>query len=215
MSNDPTRGPYYRQENPAFRTALVYAIESVPPYRVRVQFPERDNVISYWLPVQVPKIMNDKFFWQPDINEQVCVLMDENDENGIVLGSVPSQADQAPAGLTPAQFYIGFEDGTILQYNRTTHQLTVSLGTGGQAVLSTDAGGSITLDPSGNIEFKAAGSITFAQGGESVADSLVLVSKFLAAFNAHTHGAVPDAGPPPTVPLIAMDVSSSLVKVSD
>ena len=92
---DSVRGPYTEQFHPPYRTGIVAQIESVPPYRVRVQFPDQANVLSFWLPVQVMKTMNDKDFWQPDIGEQVSVVMDEWDENGIVTGGVPSTVDSA------------------------------------------------------------------------------------------------------------------------
>ena len=161
---DSVRGPYTEQFHPPYRTGIVAEIESVPPYRVRVQFPDQANVLSWWLPIQVPKTQNDKFFWQPDIGEQVSVLMDEWDENGIVTGGVPSTVDAAPAGLTPADYLIQFEDGTTLHYNRTSHQLTVTMGSGGQ--LSITNNGMAT-------------------------DALALVSKLVTAFNTHTHGRGP------------------------
>lgn len=143
---DSARGPYTEQFHPPYRTGIVAQIESVPPYRVRVQFPDQANVLSWWLPVQVPKTQNDKFFWQPDIGEQVSVVMDEWDENGIVTGSVPSQVDSAPSGLTPSDFYIQFADGTILQYNRATSALKVSICPAGTAMIQTaDSLSSVTL----------------------------------------------------------------------
>ena len=134
---DSVRGPYTEQFHPPYRTGIVAQIESVPPYRVRVQFPDQANVLSWWLPVQVMKTMNDKDFWQPDLGEQVSVVMDEWDENGIVTGSVPSQVDSAPSGLTPSDFYIQFADGTIIQYNRVTSTLKVSICPAGTATIQT------------------------------------------------------------------------------
>lgn len=203
---------YTTQHNPPYRTAIVYALESVPPYRVRVQFPDRDNMISWWLPVVVPKIHTDKFFWQPDIGELVKVTMDEFDENGTVDGSIPSQVDAAPSGLTPADFLVEFQDGTTFHYNRNTHQMTLALGAGAMMTLSQPTGGKIELDSSGNVEIQAAASITFTQGSASASDSMALVSKLVAAFNAHTH---PADGEPPSTLWTPATVSSSLIKASN
>lgn len=213
---DQARGSFFRQEHSAYRTALVYALEIVPPYRVRVRFPERDNVISWWLPVLVPKVQNDKFFWQPDIGEQVAVLMDVNDEDGLVLGSVASNVDQAPSGLGPNNCYIGFQDGTVIQYNRQTHQLQITLGAGGMVQITTASGGSLELDPAGNVEVQAVTSISLTQGMAPALDALALVSKLVDAFNLHTHGD-PQGGNTgtPTVPWIPSDVASTLVKASN
>lgn len=205
---DSAKGPYTEQHNPPFRTGIVHSLEGVAPYRVRVQFPDRDNIISWWLPVLVPKIQDDKFFWQPDLGEQVCVVMDEHDENGAVIGSVPSQADFAPSGLGPNIFYIGFKDGTSIQYNRTTHALTITLAAAASLTMTQPAGGKIELDSSGNLILQAATTITLAGAGGALTDALPLVSLLVAAFNSHTHGTIP--GAPVTVPWTPSTVASPL-----
>lgn len=207
---DSAKGPYTEQHNPPFRTGIVCELESVAPYRVRVQFPDRDNMISWWLPVLVPKIQDDKFFWQPDLGEQVCVIMDAHDEDGAVIGSVPSMADFAPSGFGPNIFYIGFADGTSFEYNRTTHAMSITLCDGGTITMTQPAGGKIALDASGNLTLQAASSITLSGANGSLTDALPLVSLLVAAFNAHTHGTVP--GPPPTVPWTSATVASPLFK---
>lgn len=207
---DSAKGPYTQQYNPPFRTGLVCELESAPPYRVKVQFPDRDNIISQFLPVIVPKIQSDKFFWQPDIGEQVAVIFDQWDEDGYVVGSVPSMVDHAPDGLGPDVFYIGFEDGTSLQYNRQTHALTVTLAADASITMTQPAGGKIELDASGNLTLQAASSITLSGASGSLTDALPLVSLLVAAFNAHTHGTIP--GPTPTVPWTSSTVASPLFK---
>lgn len=204
---DRVAGPYTEQNHPAYRTGIVSAVESVPPYRVRVRFPDRDNIVSWWLPVLVPKVMSDKFFWQPDVDEQVACLMDEWDENGSVVGSVPSQVDAAPAGLTPNDFYIGFKDGTVIHYNRSTHVLSIT----------TSAGASILLDGSGNVTINGAATISLAQGGLAANDALALVSKLVVAFNDHQHPNGTDGSPTgtPITPWTPTTIESTLVKASN
>ncbi len=83
------------------------------------------------------------------------------------------------------------------------------------------------LHPSGaqvQIEANGAVNITVATGqtlninlnGQSVTDALVLVSKFISEFNAHTHSD-PEGGNTgtPNTPLTAADVESTLVKTSN
>lgn len=206
------KGEYATQYNPPFRQGTVFALESTPPYRVRVQFPDRDNVISYWLPINVPKIMQDKFFWQPDIGELVLCIMDEHDENGVVVGAIPNEQDAAPAGLTPDNFYIGFKDGTTISYNRATHVLEVSLAASGSFALTGATGSTVSLDASGDISFNSTSAIRFQLGEGAADDGLALVSKLVAAFNAHSH---PALNAPPTVPWTTDTVSSETVKVTD
>lgn len=210
---DAAKGPYTQQHNPPFRTGLVVELEAVSPYRVKVQFPDRDNVISQFLPVLVPKIQDDKYFWQPDMGEQVAVIFDEFDENGYVAGSMPSMADFAPEGLGPDITYIGFKDGTSFKYNRATHEMTVTLAASASFTLTQPSGGAIGIDPDGNITLQAASSITLSGAGGSLTDALPLVSLLVAAFNLHTHGTVP--GPPPTVLWTSATVASPLFKTDN
>ncbi|HJU29769.1 MAG TPA: phage baseplate assembly protein V, partial [Candidatus Binataceae bacterium] len=66
-----------------FRVGLVNA-QDPAKCAVRVAFPDRDQLQSWWLPVVVLKTQNDKSYWLPDIGEQVVCLMDEHDEDGAV-----------------------------------------------------------------------------------------------------------------------------------
>lgn len=60
--------------------------------QARVKFGD-DKSTSFWLPILQTKTMKDKFYAMPDIGEQVVCLMDENSEDGVVLGSIYSTED--------------------------------------------------------------------------------------------------------------------------
>jgi len=150
ITGDDARGPYSVQYNPAFRVGIVSAQQITPFPAVRVTFPDRDNVESYWLPISLPKVQADKFFWMPDIGEQVLVLMDEHDENGAVVGSLGSTVDTAPSWATANTFGVQFSDGTLLRYDRSAHVLTAVLGTGGTALIQDGSGTSLHLTNDGN-----------------------------------------------------------------
>lgn len=64
--------------------------------QARVQFAD-DDVLSYWLPILQQKTQKDKFYAIPDIGEHVACLMDENSEEGVILGAIYSSADSPPA----------------------------------------------------------------------------------------------------------------------
>jgi len=87
-----------------------------------VVFNEFDQMLSYWLPVVVPKAQNDKAYWLPDIGEQVVCLMDERDEAGVVLGAIYSQVDATPV-QSADKCHLGFKDGTAIEYDRAAHVL--------------------------------------------------------------------------------------------
>ncbi len=140
--------PYYVQHHPVFRTGLVTA-QNVAAGQVRVQFPDRDGVVSYWLPVHGQGSQNDKAWWMPDVGEQVVVLMDEHDEYGSVVASIYSTADTPPGWAGADTRGIQFSDGTIIRYDRAAHVLTVALGAGGSATISTPLGNEVVLGADG------------------------------------------------------------------
>jgi phage baseplate assembly protein V len=172
-----TGRPYAVQYHPVFRTGLVTA-QNIAAGQVRVQFPDRDNVVSYWLPVIVPKTQNDKFFFMPDIGEQVVVLMDEHDEYGAVVGSIPSTVDGPPPGVTTDTFTALFKDGTRIQYDRGAHVLNVALGAGGSATLSTPLGNEVVLGSEGTVllQDQKGASVTLSNDGNVRVNGNLLVS---------------------------------------
>ena len=107
--------------NPTFRVGIVQEQDTARA-RVRVVFPDYDQVVSWWLPVIFWKTQNDKAYWIPDIGEQVVCLMDLRDEAGAVLGAIYSAADATPVNSAD-KFYIGFKDGAHFDYDRASHIL--------------------------------------------------------------------------------------------
>jgi phage baseplate assembly protein V len=123
--------------------------------RVRVRFPDRDHLISYWLQIITPKTLADKTFWMPDVGEQVVCVMDEFDEAGAVLGAVYSTVDQPPV-QSADKFHLTFKDGTVIEYDRAAHALTISLCAGASATVNAPAGielesgaSKVSITPSG------------------------------------------------------------------
>jgi phage baseplate assembly protein V len=111
----------YAALNPTFRVGIVQQQDTARA-KVRVVFPDYDEVISWWLPVMFPKTQNDKAYWIPDIGEQVVCLMDLRDEAGAVLGAIYSEADAPPVNSAD-KFHLAFQDGTSIDYDRVAHVL--------------------------------------------------------------------------------------------
>ena len=105
--------------NPTFRVGIVQAQDTAHA-KVRVVFPDYDEMISWWLPVVYFKTQNDQAYWIPDIGEQVVCLMDLRDEAGAVLGAIYSSADVPPVNSAD-KFYLGFKDGARFEYDRVAH----------------------------------------------------------------------------------------------
>lgn len=109
--------------NPTFRVGIVQAQDTANA-KVRVVFPDYDEMISWWLPVIFAKTQDDKFYWIPDIGEQVVCLMDLRDEAGAVLGAIYSAADVPPVNSAD-KFHIAFKDGANFDYDRVAHLLNL------------------------------------------------------------------------------------------
>ncbi len=146
---------------------------------VRVVFAEFDQMLSYWLPVVVPKTQNDKAYWMPDLGEQVVCLMDERDEAGVVLGALYSQVDATPV-QSADKFHLGFKDGAVFEYDRAAHVMTITLPSGAalnvtvnSATLTIDAGGSVVLNSKAGavVNMDASGDVilTPASGAKVIA----------------------------------------------
>ena len=91
--------------------------------QARVQFAD-DDVLSYWLPILQQKTQKDKFYAIPDIGEHVACLMDENSEEGVILGAIYSALDDTPVS-SKTQLMIKFEDESYINFNKETGILTL------------------------------------------------------------------------------------------
>lgn len=92
--------------------------------QVRVHFGDDDST-SFWLPVLQTKTLKDKFYAMPDVGEQVACLMDENSEDGVILGSIYSSADLPPVG-SENEISMNLENGSFINSNKETQTLTIS-----------------------------------------------------------------------------------------
>jgi phage baseplate assembly protein V len=162
------------QPHDPYARGIVYAIGTEEWLGfVRVKFPDRGNLISWWLNVGVRKTQNDKDWWIPDVGEMVTCLMDRDYENGTVLCSMYSSADVPPEGATVNQRIIEFSDGAVIKYDRSAHALTANLPAGATAAISAPGGltaNQVQIDSSGNITTPG----KISAGGDVVAGSISL-----------------------------------------
>jgi phage baseplate assembly protein V len=136
--------------------------------RVRVELPDCDGMITYWLPVVVPKSQKDKFYWIPDIGEQViCAFLDNGLEQGFIIGAIYSETDIVPV-KNKSKNYIKFSDGTVIEYDRVEHKLYVEC--------------------IGTVHIKSAGSITIQ------APTLNIIGNLEVQGNIHATGSIIDEG---------------------
>jgi phage baseplate assembly protein V len=163
----------------AFRVGIVKS-QDAQNAKVRVTFPDRNQMTSWWLPVVTPKAQDDKAYWIPDVGEQVVCLMDEHDEDGAVLGSIYSSADTAPVS-SAEKWHLRMKDGATFEYDRSSHNLAVSIPNGGTVSISAN-GATIQIDATGNINLTSAADIRLVTNSHN--DS---VNGMINVFNAHTH----------------------------
>jgi phage baseplate assembly protein V len=90
---------------------------------VRVELDE-DGITTHWLPVVVAGTKADKYFSMPAVNEQVVCLMDENCEEGVVIGALYSSVD-TPTGFGEGKAGVVFEDGSKVVYDKDSKTLTI------------------------------------------------------------------------------------------
>ncbi|MEC2131630.1 phage baseplate assembly protein V [Brevibacillus centrosporus] len=92
---------------------------------VRVVFPDRDDSVSYELPVIVAHTLKTKHFSLPDVGENViCLFQGNGAQDGYCLGAIYSDVD-----LPPVQDKnlcgVWFEDGSHVYYDREKKKLHV------------------------------------------------------------------------------------------
>lgn len=101
-------------------------VSQIDPINVqaRVSF-EDDESTSYWLPILQTKTLKDKFYAMPDIGEQVACIMDENSEDGVILGAIYSTED-VPAITSEKQISLNLENNSLINIDKETNSLNIT-----------------------------------------------------------------------------------------
>jgi phage baseplate assembly protein V len=180
-----------------FRVGIVQE-QDVVNAKVRVVFPDYDQMLSWWLFIAVPKTQNDKAYWIPDIGEQVLCFMDEHDEDGAVLGAIYSQVDTTPV-QSADKWHITMQDGAVFEYDRSSSQFLMSLPLGGSVTITANQV-TIQIDASGNVNVTAkqdanltathgSVSLTANQGNINLSTNGVdtSINDIVTTYNEHTH----------------------------
>jgi phage baseplate assembly protein V len=149
----------------------------------RVVFKEDNNATTDWLPLLVKTSMNDKESWFPAINEQVCVICNQNMNEGTILGSIHSEPDVPDTGAAQGKFRKIFEDGTYLEYDKNVHMLTANVQGDViiQAINATVQAQNINADADENVTIKSP--IITLQGNVTIEGNLTAGSLSLSAGN--------------------------------
>jgi phage baseplate assembly protein V len=91
----------------------------------RIRFPDKDNLVSAWLPVAVSNSKLNKDEFHLDIGEHVyCNMLGNGLESGLILCSVWDDKNTPPMGDPDARG-TEFKDGTTLLVDRKRHIVEV------------------------------------------------------------------------------------------
>lgn len=86
---------------------------------------DEDGITTAFLPIAFPMTLQNKSFAMPAINSQVCAVMDENAEQGIIIGATYSDI-ATPDGFSEGLSGVLFSDGSKVVYNEKTQEYTVN-----------------------------------------------------------------------------------------
>ena len=105
-------------------------VSSVHPERntVRVVFEDKDENVSAELPLMNRGAAKNKDYWLPDEGDPVVCLFAANDKNlstGWVIGAY-FDAKHPPQANSPDIRRLDFADGSFLEYDRSTHTMTIN-----------------------------------------------------------------------------------------
>ena len=85
-----------------------------------------DGIVSDWLQICVMGAIGNKYFHMFDVNEQVACLMDENSEEGVVLGALFNEKTN-PDGGNKNVVRVKFSDDSSIEYDRSSHEYNIDI----------------------------------------------------------------------------------------
>ena len=118
MSNESTEAGAHGR----FGYVSVYDPER---HMARIEFPDKENLVSGWLPVAVPNSKKNHDECHLDVGEHVyCNMMGNGLESGVVLCAVYDDKNKPPAGDADIR-KTTYDDGTQILYDRKNKLLKV------------------------------------------------------------------------------------------
>lgn len=144
----------------------------------RVKFSDIDNIVSYDLRILVHNANKNRYQAPPDIGcNALCLMLPTGHSDGFILGTFYNETNPAPIGSLDQVLHWSFEDGTVLEYNKSTSTLTANVN-GPVNIKTTDtaqieAEQLVTvkcpkIDLTGDVTIT--GEVTVIVGGEVVAE---------------------------------------------
>lgn len=94
----------------------------------RVQFSDIDNIVSYDLHILVSNANKNRYQAPPDIGcNALCIMMPTGHSDGFIVGTFYNAKNSAPIDSLNQIMHWTFEDGTVLDYDKSTSTLTADV----------------------------------------------------------------------------------------
>lgn len=98
--------------------------------KIRAQIPDLDGIVTYWIPILISAAGGNKVYHLPDVGEEVLIgFLDNGIEQGFCLGSTYNAKDKPPVN-SGDKFHVTFKDGSVIEYDRSSHTLIASIPNG-------------------------------------------------------------------------------------
>ena len=121
-------------------------------HMAQIYFPDKDDLVSAWLPVAIPNSLKNHDERHLDVGEHVyCNMMGNGLEAGVVICSVYDDKNK-PVVHEVNTRSVTFEDGTQISYDRRKHLLKVEC----VGDIEVHAKGHINIIADGNMKHQAA-----------------------------------------------------------
>ena len=137
-------------------------------HMARVEFPDKDNLVSNWLPVSLMNTKMNHDEYHLDIGEHVICLMTGNGiESGVIIGSIYDDTNKPPVGDNDIRCTI-FKDGTKIEVDRKKHIVKITDSYGSVFTMEDN---NIRIGAVGNLEIKAGNMITISGSSLNISGS--------------------------------------------
>lgn len=163
------------------------------PLRIQAVLPDMGGILSPWAQVLTARSLSAKTYDPPVKGEQVALLLSDNDETALCLGSVMSDVDNSPAD--DHRFVKDFDDGTRIEYDSAA------------SLLNINAVGNMQIVCAGTFKVTAASATIDAPttiNGDTTIKGIATITKNAIikgiSFILHTHGGVKSGGSSTQVP---------------
>jgi len=141
------------------------------------------EIITAWLPILSLRAGHDACWWPVEVDEQVLVVSPSGDlAQGVIVGAL-HQASFPANGDCVDVHRCSYQDGAVIEYNKTTHCLNINLPTGAVVNIAAD------VQVSGNIT-----------ATEQISDNTRSMQADRAIYNQHRHGGVRSGGSSTSTP---------------